>query len=81
MTYYHIRYNIYPLQTAPVEKEEWLAFETTHNEQQLKRLLIDKYGVNVSIILHQVIAEEKYLDRAAAIDQPPPLFNTLLREI
>ena len=65
MVCYHIRYNIYPLHAAPVEKEEWLTFNTKHNEQQLKRLLIDKYGLNVSIILHQVIGEEQYLDRAA----------------
>jgi hypothetical protein len=65
MVCYHIRYNIYPLHSAPVEKEEWLTFYTKHNEQQLKRLLIDKFGLNVSIILHQVIGEEQYLDRAA----------------
>ena len=65
MVCYHIRYNIYPLNAAPVEKEEWLTFNTKHNEQQLKRLLIDKWGLDVSIILHQVIAKEQYLDRAA----------------
>jgi hypothetical protein len=65
MICYHVRYNVYPLSAAPVEKEEWLTFNTTHNEQQLKRLLIDKCGLNVSIILHQVIAEEQYLGRAA----------------
>jgi hypothetical protein len=65
MVCYHIRYNIYPLSSAPIEKEEWLTFNTKHDEQQLKRLLIDKYGLNVSIILHQVIAEEQYHDRAA----------------
>ena len=65
MISYHIRYNIYPLHAAPVEKEEWLTFNTKHNEQQLKRLLIDKWGLDVSIILHQVIGDEQYRDRAA----------------
>ncbi len=60
MTFYHIRYNVYPSQGPPVAKEEWLAFSRTHNEQQLKRLLVDKNGAKVSIILHQVIAEEQY---------------------
>jgi hypothetical protein len=65
MTFYHIRYNIYPLQGAPVEKEEWLTFPAKHNEQQLKRLLIDKNGAKVSIILHQVIGEEQYRNMVA----------------
>ena len=67
MISYHIRYNIYPLHAAPEEKEEWLTFNTKHNEQQLKRLLIDKCGLDVSIILHQVIGEQQYRDRAAEI--------------
>jgi hypothetical protein len=63
MTCYHIRYNIYPLHGAPVEKEEWLSFKTKCDEQQVKRFLIDKCGLNVSIILHQVIGEEQYRDK------------------
>lgn len=69
MTFYHIRYNIYPSHGAPAEKEEWLCFSTKHNEQQLKRLLIGIYGTNVSIILHQVIGEEQYHDRVTAISR------------
>ena len=64
MTFYHIRYNVYLSQGPPVEKEEWLAFSRKHNEQQLKRLLVDKNGAKVSIILHQVIAEEQYHNMA-----------------
>lgn len=64
MTCYHIRYNIYSQHGAPVEKEEWLSFNTKRNEEQVKRFLIDKCGSDVSIILHQVIAEEQYRERA-----------------
>lgn len=67
MTCYHIRYNIYPVHGAPVEKEEWLSFETKCNEQQVKRLLIDKCGLDVSIILYQVIGEQQYRDNAALV--------------
>jgi hypothetical protein len=65
MICYHIRYNIYPLHGAPIEKEEWLSFSTKRDEQQMKRFLSDKCGMKVSIILHQVIGEEQYQDRAA----------------
>jgi hypothetical protein len=63
MICYHIRYNIYPLNGAPVEKEEWLSFDSKRDEGQVKRFLIDKCGLDVSIILHQVIGEEQYHDR------------------
>ena len=65
MTFYHIRYNIYPEQGGPVEKEDWLALTTNHNEQQLKRLLINSSGTKVSIILHHVICEEEYRNNYA----------------
>jgi hypothetical protein len=64
MIYYHIRYNIYPVLLAPIEKEEWLSFDAKRDEQQVKRLLSEKCGLDVSIILHQVIGEEQYRDRS-----------------
>lgn len=65
MVSYHIRYNIYPVHAAPVEKEEWLTFNTRQNDQELKRFLIDRCGLDVCIIMHQVVREEQ-IDHAAA---------------
>jgi hypothetical protein len=65
MIFYHIRYNTYPSNAAPVEKDEWLAFSTPHNEQQLKRLLIDRSRTDISIILHRLVCEQEYNDRVA----------------
>jgi hypothetical protein len=62
MTYYHIRYNIFPALLAPIEKEEWLSFDAKQDEQQVKQLLREKCGLDVSIILHQLIGEEEYTE-------------------
>ncbi len=60
MTYYHIRYNIYPPPGFAVEKEEWIKLAKKYNEQQVKRLLIDKYKSEVSIITCSYISREEF---------------------
>ena len=60
MNYYHLRYNIYPAPGAPVEKEDWLILNTHHNEQQLKRLLVDQHQADVTLIVASSICKEEY---------------------
>jgi hypothetical protein len=67
MTYYHLRYNIYPPPGFPVEKEEWVSVSRKHNEQQIKRLLNFRYRTKVTLILSAVICKEEYESK---ISQP-----------
>ena len=60
MYYYHLRYNIYPAPGLPVEKEDWLILNTHHNEQQLKRLLVDQHRAEVTLIVASSICKEEY---------------------
>src|SRR5215212_4509808 len=60
MTYYHLRYNIYPDPGFPVEKESWISLSSDFNEQQVKLLLITQHQSNVSMIVCSNICKEEY---------------------
>jgi len=60
MPYYHIRYNIYENQGAPVEKEVWTMFETPTDDFELRRHFEDKHQSQTSIIMSKVINLEEF---------------------
>jgi hypothetical protein len=65
LTYYHLRYNIYPPPGFPIEKEEWLCLPKKHNEQEIKRKLISRHDTKVTLICFTAVCKEDYESRIA----------------
>jgi hypothetical protein len=60
MTYYHVRYNIYPPPGFPIEKEEWLTLSKRYDEQEMKRLLATRHQTNITLITSTPISKLEY---------------------
>ena len=65
MHYQYVRFNIYPLQDAPDEKELWLELDSHYNDAALKDFLGGKYAADVTLIKSVVITANQYVSNYA----------------
>jgi hypothetical protein len=61
MHYYQVKFNVYPPNTPPQEKEERLQLPDHHDDQEMKLYLSVRHGAPVSIIHSTILEEEQYL--------------------
>ena len=60
MWYYYVRFNVYPPDQPPQEKEVWLKLESHHDDKEMKLVLQASHQSQVSIIQSNRITEEEY---------------------